>query len=318
MCISQQASISRMVEKYNQVNSKFVDNPCVVGQFLSKIEEKDSRMVNRPYRSLVGWLLYIANGTRPDIAFAVSQLSRHLENSSEEHWNAAIRVLRYLKSTISTGKCFGTNESQIQLTSFCDADWVSNKDNRKSTSGFMVMLNSSPVVYKSKVQQSVALSTAEAEYIALSLCIQESLWTRNLLSEIGVRDIASTIVYEDNQSAIAIAMNNGYQSRAKHIDIIYHFIREQVQRGNVEIKYIESKDQLADFLTKAISTKQLQKFVRKSNVRNCTSRGSVAMKSANHYIGKGFRQSDADMRSQETMYRQWIIFHRSRFIQRSL
>ena len=159
-------------------------------------------MVNRPYRSLVGPLLYIASETRADVAFAVSQLSRHLKILSEEHWNAAIRVLRYLKSTISKGICYGTNKGQFQLTSVCDAEWVSNKDNSKSTSGFMVMLDSSPVIFKSKIQQSVALSTAEAEYIALSVCAQEILWTRNLFSEIGVRDLDRTIVYGDNQSAI--------------------------------------------------------------------------------------------------------------------
>ena len=100
----------------------------------------------------------------------------------------------------------------------------------------MGMLNSSPVIFKPKLQQSVALSTAEAEYIALSVCVQEILWTRNLLSEIGVRDLGKTILYEDNQSAIAIAMNNGYQSCAKHIDIKYHFIQEQVQQGNIDIR----------------------------------------------------------------------------------
>ena len=115
MRISKQARIFRMIEKYNYVKGKAVYNPCSAGQFLAKNENKDSRMVNRPYRSLVGSLWYIANGTRPDVAVAVSQLSRHLEHPSEEHWNAAIGVLRYLKSTTSKGICFGTKRVSYSL-----------------------------------------------------------------------------------------------------------------------------------------------------------------------------------------------------------
>jgi hypothetical protein len=161
-----------MVEKYNQVNAKPVSNPCVEGQFLVKSDKDDPHMQNRSYRSLVGSLLYVATGTRPDVAFAVCQLSRCLEHPTEAHWNAAIRVLRYLKATASYGICYGSKSGNIELTAYCDADWASNKDNRRSTSGVLVMLNKSPVIFKSKLQQSVALSTAGAEYIALSLCVQ--------------------------------------------------------------------------------------------------------------------------------------------------
>ena len=184
--ISQSACITRMVDKFNQNDSKPVWNPSVQGQFLSKTTQKDPKMANRPYRSLVGSLLYVATGTRPDIAFAVCQLSRHLEQPSEEHWKAAIRVLRYLKTTIDNGICYHGKRGDIEVSAFSDADWASNKDNRRSTSGVMVMINKSPVIFKSKIQQSVALSTAEAEYIALSLCVQEILWIKSLLSELHV------------------------------------------------------------------------------------------------------------------------------------
>ena len=113
MKISQGACIRTMVEKFNQVNSRPVYNPNVQGLFLAKSEEKDLRMENRPYRSLVGSLLYIATGTRPDIAFTICHLSQHLEQPSEQHWNAAIRVLRYLKSTAMKDICHEAKPGNI-------------------------------------------------------------------------------------------------------------------------------------------------------------------------------------------------------------
>ena len=279
--LCQAASVSRMVQKFNQVDSKEVVNPCVVGQFLAKTSESNEEKLNtekRPYRSLVGSLLYIATCTRPDIAFAVCQLSRHLENPSDEHWKAAIRVLRYLKKTASYGIGFQGTSSQIKVCAYSDADWASNKENRRSTSGILVMMNGTPVVFKSRLQQNVSLSTAEAEYVALSLCIQEILWLKSLIKEMGINYKWPITVFEDNQSAIAIAKNNGYQSRAKHIDIRHHFIREHVKSQNIALQYIETKNQLADYLTKAIPTKQFQTLIEKSRITNCKSRGSVEVR----------------------------------------
>ena len=131
----------------------------------------------------------------------------------------------------------------------------------------MVMINDAPVIFKSRTQHNVSLSTAEAEYVALSLCVQEVLWLKSLLGEMGVASSSQCRVFEDNQGAIAIAKNEGYQSRAKHIDIRYHFIREHVKAKTIDLKYIESKNQLADFLTKPIATKQFQRLLTKSKIR---------------------------------------------------
>lgn len=274
MKLFQAACITRMVEKFNQVDCKPVYNPSVQGQVFVKSEIPDPRMKNRPFRSLIGSLLYVANGTRPDITFAVCQLSRHLENPTEEHWKAAIRILRYLKTTKTYGIKYKSSKS-LQLSAYSDADWASSKENRRSTSGIFVMINGSPVIFKSRLQRVVALSTAEAEYIALSLCVQEVMWTKTLLSELVYTQDQATIIYEDNQSAIAIAKNDGYQSRAKHIDIRHHFVREQVKFGNIDLQYISSKSQLADYLTKPLATMQFQELLNKSNVGDYKSRGSV-------------------------------------------
>nr|CCA21019.1 putative polyprotein [Albugo laibachii Nc14] len=116
-------------------------------------------------------------------------------------------------------------------------------------SGIMIMMHGSPVIFKSRLQRVVALGNAEAEYIALSLCVQEVIWIRSLLEELGIQHESAIIVYEDNQSEMDSGKSVGFQSRAKHIDIRHHFIREKVKSGNIEVKYANSKCQVADYLT---------------------------------------------------------------------
>ncbi|GMF57113.1 unnamed protein product [Phytophthora fragariaefolia] len=129
----------------------------------------------KPYRSLVGCLLYITTCTWPDIAFVVTQLSRYLENPGQQHWNAAVRGLRYLKSTHQHGIAYQGGTGSVTLKAYSDADWGTNLDDRRSVSGVMVMIGNAPVVFKSKFQRTVALSSAEAEYMALSLCSRSSV-----------------------------------------------------------------------------------------------------------------------------------------------
>ena len=140
----------------------------------------------------------------------------------------------------------------------------------------MVMVNESPVISKSKLQNSVSLSTAEAEYVALSLCIQDILWTKILLMEMKVKIDARVVVYEDNQSAIAIAKNERYQSQAKHIAIPNHFVLDQVNAKFIRLEYIKTKSQLADIMTKAILNKTFQ-FLVARQTSETSSRGGVLM-----------------------------------------
>ncbi|KAE8914091.1 hypothetical protein PF005_g23366 [Phytophthora fragariae] len=128
----------------------------------------------------------------------------------------------------------------------------------------MVMIGNAPVVFKSKFQRTVALSSAEAEYMSLSLCVQEVLWTRAMLTDMGTLQRNATTIWEDNQGAIALAQNAGYHARTKHVDIWHHFIRENVERGTVKVEYVDTKNQLANIVTKALGTKTL-KFLRDGN-----------------------------------------------------
>ena len=207
----------------------------------------------------------------------MNPLSRHLEleKPSQQHWKSAIRVLRYIRTTKSIGIQYGAKSTQVQISAFSDANWASSKDDRHSISGVVILINGAPVIFKSRKKQNVSLSTAEAEYVALSLCVQEVLWLKSLLGEMGIRIETAIPIFEDNQGTIAIAKNEGYQSRAKHIDIRHHFIREHVKAKTIDLNYIESTNQLTDFLTKPITTKQFQRLLSKSRIQNCGSRGSV-------------------------------------------
>nr|CCA26484.1 putative polyprotein [Albugo laibachii Nc14] len=135
------------------------------------------------------------------------------------------------------------SDKKLCVCAYSDADSANNKESRRSVSGIMVMINGAPVIFKSKIQQSVAHSTAEAEYIALSLCVQEVLWLKSLLCELKAKISQQIKIFEYNQSAIAIAKNDGYQSRANYIDIHYHFIHDHIKDGKIVIEYIDSKNQ---------------------------------------------------------------------------
>ncbi|TMW55190.1 hypothetical protein Poli38472_013952 [Pythium oligandrum] len=266
MTIKQSRFIRRLVEKYNQTDATPVVNPCDKGQLATKVDTEPStsereRMSRRPFRSLIGALQYLAMGTRPDIAYAVSYISRFAEEPREVHWNAAIRIVHYLKGTVNLGITYKGNSGSVTFVAWSDSDWASDAQTRRSTTGLMLTMNSGPVVFKTKLQRTVALSTAEAEYTAISMCTQEVLWVRALLEELGHAQVRPTTICTDNKSAIAIAKNVGYSARAKHVDIRYHFVRAHLADGDIDLQYVPSASQLADFLTKPIEGKTFQRLV---------------------------------------------------------
>ncbi|OWY94987.1 polyprotein [Phytophthora megakarya] len=212
-------------------------------------------------------LLYITTCTRPDITYVVTQLSRFLENPGLKHWRAAIRVLRYLKTTRKHGIVYKKQKNGLKLEAFTNADWGNNIDDRRSVSEIMVMIGNAPVFFKSKFQRMVALSSAEAEYMALTLCVQEVLWLRVMLKDMGIKQKEATQIWEDNQGAIALVKNAAYNSRTKHVDIKHHFTRENVKRGTIKVDYVNTKHQFADLLTKALGTKTLKFLSNASGIK---------------------------------------------------
>ncbi|KAF0712036.1 hypothetical protein As57867_004921, partial [Aphanomyces stellatus] len=233
--MSQQGYVEVLLDKFNMVDSNPVSTPEVIGQVLkpSKLNPSQVKALYLPYRELVGSLQYLVTCTRPDIANAVRNLSKHLSCYDESHWKQAKRVLRYLKGTISLClkiDCSG-QVGAFQVEAFCDAD-CANSEARRSISGFLVMFVGCCLSARSRKQSMVTLSTAEAEYIALCDLVKELLWYIELLEELGCPQ-GSIAVHCDNQSAIAIAKNPGHHERTKHISTKYHFVRDQVDKGRI-------------------------------------------------------------------------------------
>jgi hypothetical protein len=200
--------------------------------------------------------------TRPDITFAVQALGRHLQSSGPEHLSAAKRVLRYLQGTKVLGITFsgGKNAQNTILTGYSDSDWGGDPDTRRSTTAYLYKFGGGPISWSSRLQPTVALSSAEAEYMATSAAAQEATYLRQLLSEFGYQQSTATKIYEDNQGCIALSRNPVLHKRTKHIAIRYHFIRERIESGELDLIYIPTKDQQADILTKAIPKPQFERL----------------------------------------------------------
>lgn len=248
--MGQPTYIQKLLTKIGMNDSKPVKTPVDPGHRLVKANEDEEALDQPLYQSVVGSLMYLATCTRPDIAYAVGMLARFSSKPNQSHWTAAKRVLRYLRGTVNFGILY---RGESGVLGYSDADWAGDADDRKSTSGYMFLIAGGPVSWKSRKQSTVALSTAEAEYVALSTAVQECMWMQRLLSELGNPPDGPTTILEDNQSSIAMAKNPQFHGRAKHIDIKHHFIRDQVSIGSIELQYCPTNEMLADVLTKGLA-----------------------------------------------------------------
>src|SRR6266540_5801944 len=206
------------------------------------------------YQRLVGRLLYLCH-TRPDIAFSVSVVSRYMHEPRNDHLEAVYRILRYLKGTPGRGLLFKSN-MHLVVDGYCDADWASCLDDRRSTSGFCVFVGGNLVSWRSKKQAVISRSTAKAEYRAMAHGLSEMLWTRNLLEELKILKDSCINVWCDNKSAINIANNPVQHDRTKHVKIDRFFIKEKLDAGIIKIDHVSSGQQIADYLTKGLGTKE--------------------------------------------------------------
>jgi hypothetical protein len=217
-----------------------------------KLHASESQLVDSTlYRQLIGSLMYLVN-TRPDISFAVNTLSQFMVEPRRVHWVAAKHVLRYLCGTVDYGLDYHRGDG-VRLVGYTDSDWAGCVSDRKSTSGCCFGLGSTVVSWFSRKQKSVALSSAEAEYMAASQANCEALWLHKMLIGLFGVQLRPTVIYCDNQSCIKLSENLVFHDRSKHIETRYHFIRDYVQRGAMELQYISTEEQVADILTKALS-----------------------------------------------------------------
>lgn len=255
LTISQEAFVNELLKEYGMENSKSVATPSVVERLSVEhcpdTEEKKAEMREKRYRQLVGSLLWLSLNTRPDITHAVQQLARFMSNPGMEHWLAAKRVLRYLKGTTTQGISY-KKDGNVNVIGFSDADWGGDEVTYRSTTGYVFVWYGAAISWRSRLQRVVSLSTAEAEYVALSETSQEAVFIRRVLEDFGV--VAGAIlINEDNQSAIYIAKDSVFHPRTKHIGIRYHFTRELLVQGEIRLEYCRSAEMVADSMTKPLA-----------------------------------------------------------------
>ncbi|CAN1345666.1 Retrovirus-related Pol polyprotein from transposon TNT 1-94 [Linum perenne] len=250
-----------LLSRFNFSSAKPAATPMATTTKLSAIDSEESTD-NTHFRALIGSLLYLT-ASRPDILFCVCLCARFQANPKISHLSALKRVLRYLIATKDFGLWFPTTD-QFDLIGFSDSDFAGSTTDRKSTSGSCQFLGPALVSWSSKKQPSIALSTAEAEYIAAGGCSTQILWIRSQLSDYGISISDSpTSLFCDNTSAINISKNPVLHSRTKHIDVKYHFLRDLVSQKIIDIKFIPTDFQLADIFTKALKEDQFI-FIRQN------------------------------------------------------
>ncbi|GJS13262.1 retrovirus-related pol polyprotein from transposon TNT 1-94 [Tanacetum coccineum] len=254
------------LKKYGMDLSDPVDTPMVdrlkLDEDLMGIPVDQTR-----FRGMVGSLMYLT-ASRPDLVFAVCMCARYQAKPTKKHLEAIKRVFRYLKGTINMGLWY-PKDNAMSLTAYADADHAGCQDSRRSTSGSAQFLGDRLVSWSSKKQRSTAISTTEAEYIAMSGCCAQILWMRSQLKDYGF-EFNKIPLYCDNKSAIALCCNNVQHSRSKHIDIRHHFIREQVENRVVELYFVETNYQLADILTKALPRERFEFLLPRLGMKSLT------------------------------------------------
>ena len=263
LTLSQERYIDVVLNKFKLQDVRAAKTPLSPGckltkQGCPKTPSEQTLASRQPYRELVGSWMYLMVCTRPDIAFAISQLSRYNSNHGSEHWNALMHVVRYIKGTKGLGITY-KGGLLLYPSMFSDASFASDVDTKKSVSAFVSYVGGGPVSWKSKVQSTVALSSCESEYIALCAAAQEAVHLRYLFLEL-VPEVNGTpiVVFEDNTSTIEVSKNPVLHEKQKHVDVKYHYVKECVAEKKILVRYLGTSLMLADLLTKPV---QVQTWV---------------------------------------------------------
>ncbi len=230
-------------------NCRPIGTPASKDKLVKGEGERLSVAETESYRSSTGSLMYLSVCTRPDIAQSVGVLGRFMQEPTDRHMTAAKHVLRYLAGTKEMGILFGAGERGISV--YSDADWGGELDTRRSTTGYVVVMDGAAVAWSSHLQRTVAVSTQEAEYQALAAAARMALSVRKILADFGI-GVQTVKILSDNQAALCLAENPMVQARSKHIDIQHHFVRDRISRNEISVSYISTSLMIADVLTKAL------------------------------------------------------------------
>ncbi|KAL5715795.1 hypothetical protein ACHQM5_017567 [Ranunculus cassubicifolius] len=272
LSLSQKQYLEKVIVRYGMENAQPVSTPLAAHFKLSGLmspttDAEKEYMSQVPYASAVGSLMYAMVCTRPDIAHALSCVSRYMSNPGKQHWEAVKWVLRYLRGTLDVGLVFERSR-KLQVSGYVDSDYAGDLDRRQSTSGYCFTLSGGPVCWRSMLQFTVALSTTEAEYMAVTEAVKEAIWLQGLVGDLGIQQDTVT-VYCDSQSAIHLAKNQVHHARTKHIDVRYHFIRDVIEDGEVLLLKISTKDNPADMLTKVVPAVKFGHCLNLINLSSC-------------------------------------------------
>jgi hypothetical protein len=257
--LSHEVMVKNLVTKFGLGDARDKSVPIHVSVHLSKEEGELLDLSRFPYPELIGSLMYLSVTTRPDICQAVGALARYMATPTDKHWNVAKGVLRYLLGTADLGLVYGDVSKETGgLVGYCDADFAGDLDTRRSTTGYVYLLNGGAISWSSRLQPTVAASTTEAEYMAGAYSVKEGLWLRKLMRDLG-HPLKVLEIRGDNQSALKLMKHPIASQRSKHIDVIYHFVRERVEMGEVNFTYIKTEDMVADILTKPLPESKFEK-----------------------------------------------------------
>lgn len=258
--LSQKAFINEIAERHGLDKAKTSKYPLDTGYM--KQADSEPLADNVQYHSLVGALLYLATNTRPDIAAAVSILSRSSSRPTQRDWVELKRVVRYLIGTGDLVLRLGLKRGDgLTLTGYSDADWAGDTSDRKSTSGFVFMLGGAAISWGSRKQNCVSMSTMEAEYVALSEAAQEAVWLRRLLCELGAEQRQPTKINEDNRSCIDFVSLDRQNKRSKHIDTRQHHAKDLCSKGVIQLGYCPTNRMVADIFTKPLGPQKINQYV---------------------------------------------------------
>jgi hypothetical protein len=259
--LDQQQYIDTALKRFGLEQCKSLSTPEAVGARDDTNTALDVPADKQRYMELTGTLQYAATGTRPDICHAVHYLTSNMSAPTVRHMQAAERVLRYLAGTKEVGLVFGSRTpvaerlqepTTMTCSAFADADWAGDKSDRKSTTGWVAMVNGDPISWRCKKQTVVALSTCEAELYAEAAAIQEVQWIRGALAELGLNAPGASMISGDNQSTITISKNGVKTERTKHVDVKYHFVTNAINDQQIELQWVPTAQQQADIFTKAL------------------------------------------------------------------
>ncbi|SGZ32075.1 BQ5605_C043g12065 [Microbotryum silenes-dioicae] len=230
--------------------------------------------LTKPYRMIIGKLFFLNGTTRPDIAFAVSKFASHCNNFLQQDWEALLHILRYLKGTRDVGLLFPKAEGAPLLKGFVDANHGADPETCRSVTGFVFLCAGGAVLWMSKRQALVTISSTEAKYVVMSFAAREGIWLCRLLAKLGFAQSEPTKLHGDNQSAIQLAKHPAFHARTKHIGIHFHFIRDHIAEGTIKMVWIPMNTMAADVLTKGLGLRKHWDFVHAMGLVDASREGA--------------------------------------------